>query len=39
MAFSLTFQNPEESLKDVEVEAIVEEILQDLAAIDVSLRQ
>lgn len=39
MAFSLTFQNPEESLKDAEVEAIVEEVLQDLATIGVSLRQ
>ena len=39
MAFSLTFQNPEESLKDAEVEVIVEEILHDLTTIGVSLRQ
>ena len=39
MAFSLTFQNREESLKDVEVDQIVEGILVDLAAIGVSVRQ
>ena len=39
MAFSLTFQNREESLKDVEVDQIVEGILVDISAIGVSVRQ
>ena len=39
MAFSLTFQNREESLKDADVDTIVEEILADLAVAGVSLRQ
>ena len=39
MAFSLTFQNREESLKDADVDTIVEEILADLGAAGVSLRQ
>ncbi|HIW06454.1 MAG TPA: phenylalanine--tRNA ligase subunit beta [Candidatus Ignatzschineria merdigallinarum] len=39
MAFSLTFQNREESLKDADVDSIVEEILADLGAAGVSLRQ
>ncbi len=39
MAFSLTFQNREESLKDEDVDAIIEGILQDLNVIGVSIRQ
>ncbi len=39
MAFSLTFQNREESLKDADVDTIVEGILADLGAAGVSLRQ
>lgn len=39
MAFSLTFQNREESLKDADVDTIVEEILADLGVAGVSLRQ
>lgn len=39
MAFSLTFQNREESLKDEDVDAIIEGILKDLNVIGVSIRQ
>lgn len=39
MAFNLTFQNRDESLKDEEVDAIVDEILKDLAVIGVLIRQ
>ncbi len=39
MAFSLTFQNREENLKDEDVDSVIEEILQDLAALGVTLRQ
>ncbi len=39
MAFSLTFQNREESLKDEDVDAIVKAIIDDLNAINVAIRQ
>ncbi|GHA02470.1 phenylalanine--tRNA ligase subunit beta [Ignatzschineria ureiclastica] len=39
MAFSLTFQNREENLKDVEIDQVVAEILSDLTQLGVTLRQ